>query len=287
MRKRNVWQSMIVVLVLSMLVVSCTPQQATPPATAQQTEAPTTAGGSGDTILIGGALCLTGIQSPLDEPAVRGAQLAVDLINQKGGVLGRPLEFKNLDGKSDPVTVGNAAIQLISGRRRRNRHAERFRLRRPGCPRGAKSRTGWHFPGRFVAVVWLEDFRRFAVPNVDVEHHDGCGDRRVRIQYQRLAQGLRCNRYLYRLHQITQSIFHRGIQALWREISLKTLTSRATRISPLNSPVSKPCRSSPILYSSRHICRIRHDHPHAPRKWHKRADRWGRFRMTIQRSFRL
>lgn len=113
MRKRNVWQSMIVVLVLSMLVVSCTPQQATPPATAQQTEAPTTAGGSGDTILIGGALCLTGIQSPLDEPAVRGAQLAVDLINQKGGVLGRPLEFKNLDGKSDPVTVGNAAIQLI------------------------------------------------------------------------------------------------------------------------------------------------------------------------------
>jgi len=65
------------------------------------------------TILIGGALCLTGIQAPLDEPAVRGAQLAVEELNKKGGVLGRKLEFTNLDGKSDPVTVGNVAVELI------------------------------------------------------------------------------------------------------------------------------------------------------------------------------
>ncbi len=44
---------------------------------------------------------------------MRGAQLAVDEINKKGGVLGKKLVFKNLDGKSDPVTVGSAAIQLI------------------------------------------------------------------------------------------------------------------------------------------------------------------------------
>ena len=70
-------------------------------------------GGGGQTILIGGALCLTGIQAPLDEPAVRGAQLAVDELNKKGGVLGKKLEFVNLDGKSDPVTVGNVAVELI------------------------------------------------------------------------------------------------------------------------------------------------------------------------------
>jgi len=64
-------------------------------------------------ILIGGALCLTGIQAPLDEPAVRGAQLAVDELNKKGGILGRKVEFVNLDGKSDPVTVGNVAVQLV------------------------------------------------------------------------------------------------------------------------------------------------------------------------------
>ncbi|HYW85332.1 MAG TPA: ABC transporter substrate-binding protein, partial [Spirochaetia bacterium] len=68
---------------------------------------------SSQTILIGGALCLTGIQAPLDEPAVRGAQLAVDELNKKGGILGRTVEFVNLDGKSDPVTVGNVAVELI------------------------------------------------------------------------------------------------------------------------------------------------------------------------------
>jgi branched-chain amino acid transport system substrate-binding protein len=67
----------------------------------------------GEEILIGGALCLTGIQAPLDEPGFRGAQVAVKAINDAGGVLGRPLRFVNVDGKSDPVTVGNAAVELI------------------------------------------------------------------------------------------------------------------------------------------------------------------------------
>ena len=65
-------------------------------------------------IVIGATLCLTGIQAPLDEPGLRGAELAVKVINEKGGVLGRPLKFVNLDGKSDPVTVGNNAAQLVS-----------------------------------------------------------------------------------------------------------------------------------------------------------------------------
>lgn len=67
-----------------------------------------------DDIFIGGALCLTGIQAPLDEPGLRGAELAVKAINANGGVLGRKLKFVNLDGKSDPVTVGNNAAQLIA-----------------------------------------------------------------------------------------------------------------------------------------------------------------------------
>lgn len=68
----------------------------------------------GDEIIIGATLCLTGIQSPLDEPILRGAQLAIDEINAAGGVLGKPLKLVNLDGKSDPVTVGNNAEQLVS-----------------------------------------------------------------------------------------------------------------------------------------------------------------------------
>ena len=113
MKRNRKWQFLGALLVFSILVVSCAPAQTSTPAPAQQTEAPAAPVSEGGTILIGGALCLTGIQAPLDEPAVRGAQLAVDEINKKGGVLGKKLEFKNLDGKSDPVTVGNAAIQLI------------------------------------------------------------------------------------------------------------------------------------------------------------------------------
>lgn len=92
----------VVLLIFSILVASCAPSVTN-----------VGAGGSQGTIIIGGALCLTGIQAPLDEPAVRGAQLAVDELNKKGGILGKKVEFINLDGKSDPVTVGNVAVQLV------------------------------------------------------------------------------------------------------------------------------------------------------------------------------
>lgn len=64
-------------------------------------------------LLIGGTLSLTGVQAPLDEPGFRGAQVAVKYLNDNGGLLGRQVVFSNIDGKSDPVTVGNAAVQLF------------------------------------------------------------------------------------------------------------------------------------------------------------------------------
>lgn len=79
-----------------------------------QAGAPTTeASNAVKPIIIGGALSLTGIQAPLDEPGLRGAQIAIKELNDKGGILGRPVEFVNLDGKSDPATVGNVTVQLI------------------------------------------------------------------------------------------------------------------------------------------------------------------------------
>lgn len=66
-----------------------------------------------DEILIGGALSLTGVQAPLDEPGLRGAQVAVKALNEAGGLLGKQVKFVNIDGKSDPVTVGNAAVELL------------------------------------------------------------------------------------------------------------------------------------------------------------------------------
>ena len=64
-------------------------------------------------IKIGSVLSVTGPAAFLGDPELKTLQLYVDDINKKGGVLGKQLELINLDGKSDPVTVGNAAVQLI------------------------------------------------------------------------------------------------------------------------------------------------------------------------------
>lgn len=92
-------------LVVAMMLSACAP--------ADEGTSDDGAAGDGDTILIGAALCQTGIQAPLDEPALRGAQLAVDVLNENGGILGKQVELVNMDGKSDPVTVGNVAKQMI------------------------------------------------------------------------------------------------------------------------------------------------------------------------------
>ena len=64
-------------------------------------------------ILIGGALSLTGVQAPLDTPGFKGAKVAVKALNDAGGLLGKTVVFVNIDGKSDPVVVGNVAVELI------------------------------------------------------------------------------------------------------------------------------------------------------------------------------
>ncbi len=64
-------------------------------------------------IIIGGALCSTGAQAPLDEPGLKGAQVAIKALNDSGGLLGKKVKFINLDGKSDPVNVGNIAVELL------------------------------------------------------------------------------------------------------------------------------------------------------------------------------
>src|SRR5690349_10734529 len=75
--------------------------------------ASSTAFADDEKIVIGGALSMTGIQAPLDTPGYNGAQVAVKYLNDNGGVLGKQVEFINIDGKSDPVTVGNVAVELI------------------------------------------------------------------------------------------------------------------------------------------------------------------------------
>lgn len=95
-----IWKASLVIIVLSLLLVSCGNQTS---------EQPVEQG----PIVIGGVLCETGIQAYLDEPAIRGAKLAVEELNKQGGILGRKVEFINIDGKSDPKAVEQGAEALV------------------------------------------------------------------------------------------------------------------------------------------------------------------------------
>ncbi|MEN6430679.1 MAG: ABC transporter substrate-binding protein [Coriobacteriales bacterium] len=97
---------MCVVVALGLLVTGCSSGGGSSTGGGTSSE-------TGDKIIIGTALCQTGIQAPLDEPQLRGVQLAVDELNANGGILGKQVELLAMDGKSDPVTVGNVAKQLI------------------------------------------------------------------------------------------------------------------------------------------------------------------------------
>ncbi len=107
MGNRLLLKQMSALTAVALIVAACGAQVGT------QTPGPSASGVTGDKILIGSTLSLTGIQAPLDEPGLRGAQLAVKELNKKGGILGKQVELINLDGKSDPVVVGNVALELI------------------------------------------------------------------------------------------------------------------------------------------------------------------------------
>lgn len=66
-----------------------------------------------DPIVIGAPVHLTGWMAAYDTPPLEGAKLAVKVLNESGGVLGRQLEIIEIDGRTDPATVGNAAIEVI------------------------------------------------------------------------------------------------------------------------------------------------------------------------------
>jgi len=110
--KRNLWLVMAVLLVASMIVTAC--GQAAPATEVTEaplgeppaTEAPTSAPVEEvEPIKIGTSLPLTGEFSITGTLHQEGYQLCVDLINQNGGLLDRPVELIVSDNQSDVDTT--------------------------------------------------------------------------------------------------------------------------------------------------------------------------------------
>lgn len=68
---------------------------------------------TGEPIVIAMPLALTGVISFYDQPNLAGAQIAVDEINKRGGVLGRPLKIISADTKSDLGLISSVAKSLL------------------------------------------------------------------------------------------------------------------------------------------------------------------------------
>jgi branched-chain amino acid transport system substrate-binding protein len=64
-------------------------------------------------IVIAMPLQLTGLISFYDQPNLAGAQIAVEQINKKGGVLGRPFKIISADAKSDLSLIAGVANSLL------------------------------------------------------------------------------------------------------------------------------------------------------------------------------
>lgn len=66
-----------------------------------------------DEVIVGAAIALSSFIAPYDDAPFKGAQLAIDDVNAKGGVLGKKIKVVTADTKSDPAQGANAAVTVL------------------------------------------------------------------------------------------------------------------------------------------------------------------------------
>ncbi|MFD5599334.1 ABC transporter substrate-binding protein [Leucobacter sp. NPDC058333] len=80
---------------------------------AGSSDSTSTSGGADDKILIGAVMAETGFMSPFDTPALNAMKIAVDELNDAGGIDGTPVELSVVDTGSDFEKYAPAAQGLI------------------------------------------------------------------------------------------------------------------------------------------------------------------------------
>ena len=105
--KRTIWILITSMIILSFALAACAPAATEAPAPAETEEAPPEEAPpeEAEPIKIGASLPITGGFAINGEKHRDGYQLCVDLINEKGGLLGRPVELIVSDNQSDVETT--------------------------------------------------------------------------------------------------------------------------------------------------------------------------------------
>jgi branched-chain amino acid transport system substrate-binding protein len=70
------------------------------------------AAASGPPLIVGAAIAQSGPLAPYDDGPYKGMQMAIDDLNARGGVLGRPVKLLSVDTKSD-ISYGATAAQRV------------------------------------------------------------------------------------------------------------------------------------------------------------------------------
>jgi branched-chain amino acid transport system substrate-binding protein len=118
--RRRAWRHLALMAVLAMIVVACGGDGGADTTAAADTTAPateTTAGGdepSGDPIVIGSTLALTGPLAPTAAIHQVAGELFVERLNDSGGLLGRPVEWRVLDDESVADQAASLYERLIT-----------------------------------------------------------------------------------------------------------------------------------------------------------------------------
>lgn len=118
MREKQLKGLVVLVMLLTLVVAACVaPQPGAPaaeaPTEAEMPEAAQEEAPSGEPIRLGFYAPITGPASADGEAATRGAELAVQLVNEQGGVLGRSLELVVYDDNFSPDEAANVTRRLI------------------------------------------------------------------------------------------------------------------------------------------------------------------------------
>lgn len=95
-------------LLMSLVLGACSGQGPGSPSSSGQPSAAT-----GSPIIVGFPADLSSTYAYYDQPMLEGAQFAVDDINAKGGVLGRPLKLVAIDIRNDPAEASKVTQKLI------------------------------------------------------------------------------------------------------------------------------------------------------------------------------
>ncbi len=117
--KKKVWKRLLSLLTVSAMALSMTACGGAMGEAAQSESSGSEGSGtdsadSGDTVKVGILHSQSGTMAMAEKPMIEATQMAIDEINESGGVLGKQIEFVLEDGASDAAIFAEKATKLLT-----------------------------------------------------------------------------------------------------------------------------------------------------------------------------